>query len=330
MSPTPRHGEPVISVASEPIGQAWSEPEGRLDQSRALPLALLVALAVHLFLVLGVGFERPPAESKEARTRPLEVIVLRQPAPSDERPEEADALAQVDRVGTDSERPPELIEASPVEPLPPQPEPLETPAPPPAEPQFAQVPEERAPQPDDAAMLTATLEPPPEPELPLPAQEPPPAPPAPPVSAADILTSRNLEIAQLTARIGEQTSAYANRARRKAVSASTREYKYASYLEAWRRKVEAIGNLNYPEEAKRRKLYGNLILHVAVRSDGSLERVRVLRSSGVDLLDEAAVRIVELAAPFAPFPPEIRAEADVLDITRTWQFLSSNRLGWEN
>lgn len=321
-----------MSAASEPIAHAWSEPRGTLEQSRALPGALLLAVAIHLLLVLSVGFERPPAESREARTRPLEVIVLRQPAPSDERPEEADAYAQVDRVGAGSERPRELAEASPIEPLPPEPEPLEPPAPPPPEPQSAQVPEERPPQPDDAATLTATVEPlpPPEPELPLPAEEPPPPPPAPPVSAADILASRNLEIAQLTARIGEQTSAYANRARRKAVSASTREYKYASYLEAWRRKVEAIGNLNYPEEAKRRKLYGNLILHVAVRSDGSLERVRVLRSSGVDLLDEAAIRIVELAAPFAPFPPEIRAEADVLDITRTWQFLSTNRLGWEN
>jgi protein TonB len=77
-------------------------------------------------------------------------------------------------------------------------------------------------------------------------------------------------------------------------------------------------------------MYGNLILHVAVRADGNIERVRVLRSSGFDLLDEAAVKIVELAAPYAPFPPDIRAEADVLDITRTWQFLSSNRLGWEN
>ncbi len=76
-------------------------------------------------------------------------------------------------------------------------------------------------------------------------------------------------------------------------------------------------------------MYGNLILHVAVRADGSIEHVRVLRSSGFEVLDEAAVKIVELAAPFAPFPPDIRAETDVLDITRTWQFLSNNRLGWE-
>ena len=320
-----------MSTVSERVVADLDVPGGVLGQSHALPVAVLVAVALHLVVVLGLGFERPPADSPQARTRPLEVIVLRQPAPSDERPKEADAFAQVDRVGAGSERPQELADASPIEPLPPEPLVHDEPEPAPAP---AQVPEERPPQPDDATTLTATVEPLPlplpEPELPLPAEAPPPPPPAPPVSAADILASRNLEIAQLTARIGEQTSAYANRARRKAISASTREYKYASYLEAWRRKVEAIGNLNYPQEAKRRKLYGNLILHVAVRSDGTLERVRVLRSSGVDLLDEAAIRIVELAAPFAPFPPEIRAEADVLDITRTWQFLSTNRLGWGN
>jgi len=150
---------------------------------------------------------------------------------------------------------------------------------------------------------------------------------APLPTAGQILASRGQEIAKLSAKIEEETTAYANRPRRKAISASTQEYKYASYLEAWRRKVESIGNLNYPEEAKRQKLYGNLILRVALRADGSLEEVRVLRSSGSQILDEAAVRIVHLAAPFAPFPPDIRQETDFLDITRTWQFLSNNRFG---
>jgi len=153
---------------------------------------------------------------------------------------------------------------------------------------------------------------------------------APRLTATDILASRGEEIARLTAKIDEETTAYAHRPRRKAVTATTQEYKYASYLETWRRKVEAIGNLNYPEEARRLKLYGSLILRVALRADGSLEEVRVLRSSGSDVLDQAAVRIVHLAAPFAPFPPEIRKETDFLDITRTWQFLTNNRFGQGN
>ena len=90
--------------------------------------------------------------------------------------------------------------------------------------------------------------------------------------------------------------------------------------------MERIGNLNYPDEAKRQRLYGNLILHVAVKKDGSVEQVRVLHSSGHKLLDDAAIRIVRLAAPYSPFPQEIREETDVLDITRTWQFLRSNTL----
>ena len=113
---------------------------------------------------------------------------------------------------------------------------------------------------------------------------------------------------------------------RKHISASTQEYKYAAYLDAWRRKVERIGNLNYPDEAKRRKLYGNLVLSVALRPDGSVEEIRLTRSSGHALLDDAAIRIVRLAAPYAPFPKEIREETDLLEITRTWQFLSDNQL----
>ena len=139
-----------------------------------------------------------------------------------------------------------------------------------------------------------------------------------------------MEVKRLSAELDKKTKRYAKRPRRKAINASTKEYKYANYLDAWRRKVERIGNLNYPDEAKRRKLYGNLILHVAVRANGAVESIRVLNSSGHKLLDDAAVRIVKLAAPFAPFSAEIRGETDILDITRTWRFLSNNRLDWKN
>jgi protein TonB len=147
------------------------------------------------------------------------------------------------------------------------------------------------------------------------------------LNAAQLFASKEREIAHLTAELQRKTSYYAKLPRRKAISASTKEYKYAAYLDAWRRKVERIGNLNYPDEAKRQRLYGNLILHVAVKKDGSVEQVRVLHSSGHKLLDDAAVRIVRLAAPFSPFPQEISDETDILDITRTWQFLRTNQLG---
>ena len=143
---------------------------------------------------------------------------------------------------------------------------------------------------------------------------------------SQLLASTQVEIDRLTAELDRRTLSASQRDRRKAVNASTQEYQYAAYLESWRRKVEKIGNLNYPDEAKRRKLYGNLLMHVAVRADGSVEKISIRRSSGHKLLDDAAVRIVRMAAPFAPFPPEIRQNVDVLDITRTWQFLDGNTL----
>lgn len=105
------------------------------------------------------------------------------------------------------------------------------------------------------------------------------------------------------------------------VSPATPELSY--YFEAWRRKVERVGNLNYPDAARDRSLYGSLRLLVAIAPDGALHEVRVLESSGHRILDDAALRIVRLAAPFAPFPPEMRRNTDVLEIVRTWQFRKS-------
>lgn len=133
---------------------------------------------------------------------------------------------------------------------------------------------------------------------------------------------------QLNAEISRVWQEYQKRPKQKFINARTQEYKYAAYMDAWRAKVESVGNLNYPEEAKRRGLRGDVLLDVAVKQDGSVEGVSILRSSGHKLIDDAAVRIVHLAAPFAAFPPDIRKETDVLHITRTWKFndtLSSER-----
>ncbi len=129
------------------------------------------------------------------------------------------------------------------------------------------------------------------------------------------------DIASLEARIDQDAELRARGPRiRRLTSVSARSTVDAYYLQSWRRKVEAIGNLNYPDEARRNNLYGSLRLLVAITPDGGLKDVRVLDSSGHKVLDDAAVRIVRLAAPFAPFPPEMRADTDVLEIIRTWQF----------
>lgn len=140
-------------------------------------------------------------------------------------------------------------------------------------------------------------------------------------SAAELIRD-SFKIAALSAQIKEKLEERAHRPRRTFISASTRSYKYAAYMEAWRAKVERIGNLNYPDEARKRDLSGSLILDVALNPDGSVRDVTVRRSSGYKVLDDAAIRIVHLAAPFAPFPDDIRKDTDILHITRTWQFLN--------
>ena len=137
------------------------------------------------------------------------------------------------------------------------------------------------------------------------------------------LASRSLAIAALSAEIDRKLRAYAERPRRKWISARTREHRFAAYMDAWRRKVERIGNLNYPDEAARRGLSGNLLLDVALNPDGTVEEITLRRSSGERVLDDAAVRIVKLAAPFSKFSESIAEEVDILHIERTWVFLST-------
>jgi protein TonB len=140
------------------------------------------------------------------------------------------------------------------------------------------------------------------------------------------LVQRSLEIARLEARIDKSLSMYEKMPKRKFIGARTQEYRYAQYVEDWRAKVERIGNLNYPEIARTQKIYGSLTLTVSIRSNGSVEDIEINRSSGQRILDASAVRIVKLSAPFPPFPPDIAKDTDILSITRTWTFTSSDKL----
>ena len=147
-------------------------------------------------------------------------------------------------------------------------------------------------------------------------------------SAVDIM-SRSLQIARLEAQIDRDHNAYQSRPKRKNIGARTEEYRFAQYVESWRLKVERVGNLNYPEEARQKKLYGTLRVTVNIRADGSLEKVEVDRSSGSKILDEAALRIIRMGAPYAEFPEDIRKEFDILGITRTWSFTRADQLASE-
>lgn len=148
------------------------------------------------------------------------------------------------------------------------------------------------------------------------------------VSAVDLMAS-SLEMARLEAQIAKQQEEYQKRPKRKFIGARAQEYRFATYVESWRQKVEKVGNLNYPEAAKDQKIYGQLRLTVSIKADGSIENIEVNQSSGFKILDEAAKRIVELASPYAPFPEDVRKDTDILSITRTWTFTKQDSLATE-
>jgi protein TonB len=132
-------------------------------------------------------------------------------------------------------------------------------------------------------------------------------------------------LASLQAQLDIHRQAYAQRPRKyKITSASTRQSSDAEYLDGWRRKIEAVGNLNYPQQASAEGIYGQLRMLVAIFPDGTVSEVRILSSSGYAVLDDAAIRIVQLAAPFDPFPEVLREDVDILEIIRTWQFHQGN------
>lgn len=327
-------------------------PDSPMNGSLARPLvtpadrlsvAVFFAIVCHALLLLGVAFvpEPPP----KPRYDTMEIILVNEHS---EAPEEAELLAQANLEGGSDN----TEEASPATPVAtPLPEPAARLASPPA-PSAATAARKSLPQ--KAAPAAHSERPAPEPEaVPDDSPEqlvaetrtaeaavtaPAPAPAASreidrgedeaseasrPAPSASELVASSFAIASLNAEIQERLDARAKRPRRKFISANTREYKYAAYMEAWRAKVERVGNINYPDEARRRGLSGSLILEVIIEPDGSVKETIVRRSSGHKVLDDAAVRIVEMAAPFAPFPDHIVTEVDLLHVTRTWQFLDN-------
>ncbi len=144
-------------------------------------------------------------------------------------------------------------------------------------------------------------------------------------NAADLI-ARSVEAARLQAEIDRNLDAYAKRPRRNFVGSRAKEFRFARYVEDWRTKVERIGNMNYPQQARQQKIYGSLQLTVSIKSDGTVESIDVNKPSGQKVLDDAARRIVALAAPYSPFPPDIAKDTDILSITRTWTFTRSDEL----
>jgi len=278
-----------------------------IGESERLSATMVLSLLLHGMLLLGLGFALEDA----APVLPtLDVILTQTYSPLTSK--QADFLAQASNQGGgehDKSARPRDTQAGRV----PQPEDGVAPRP-----LRAQAP---APQPPPQSRVIASTRS--QIRAPLPEATPQVEPDALPQGPEKI--ERDLAMARLAAEIHMRSQRYAKRPKRKFVSASTREYAYAGYLRAWVDRVERVGNLNYPDEARRRRLSGQLVISVAIRRDGSVERADIIESSGIRLLDDAAVRIARLAEPYPPLP-KTGDDVDVLHVTRTWQFLPGGEL----
>ena len=279
-----------------------------------LGLTAFVSVLLHMTVILGVSFAVPNLRSNEPLPT-LDVTLVN--TRSETEPEDADFLAQANQQGGgDTDEAVIARSPLPVNPSPQAAEPV---------PRTRMRTEQQEPQPavdqpmtqDRERARTITERDPNEPRRATRSNS------EPGLEQTDRLAR---ERERLSAEISQFWQEYQKRPRRKFLSARTKEYKYAEYMEAWRARVERVGNLNYPEKARRRNLTGDLVLDVAINPDGSVNNLNMVKSSGNKVLDDAARRIVQLAAPYQAFPPDIKKEVDILHITRTWQFMRGNRL----
>jgi len=273
-------------------------------QSRALYSAIALSVLLHAVL-LAVHFRYPDALRWNSANQALEVVLVN--AKTEQKPAQADALAQanLDRGGNTDE--PRRART---------PLPVTRPNNPGRDLAQAQRRVHRLEEQQRRLLAKATesrLAVAPDTERKAPAEQT-----KPQISGRD-LADLSLAAMQLQAQIDRRVDEYQKRPRKKFIGARATEYRFAQYEEDWRQKIERIGTLNYPSEA-RGKLYGDLRLTVTIRPDGSVQSVDLDRSSGLKVLDAAAFKIVRMASPFAPFPPDIRKDTDLLVITRTWFF----------
>jgi protein TonB len=284
----------------------------RFGLNASMQVAFVASVAFHAFAIVGVGFRVPDPRGFDAPHNVLDVVLVN--AKSATRPEKADALAQANLDGggnTDQKR-----RASNPFPVMDQRE---------SAPELKQAQSRVMQLEREATELMTSLK-----------SKSAVAPPVPAAEKTDKgdktaqdLIEKSLEIQRLEAQIRRDFQSYQERPRKKFVGARASEYRFAMYVDNWRLKIERVGNLNYPDEARRRRLYGSLQLTVGLKADGEVESVEINRSSGHKVLDNAAIRIVRLAAPFDRFPDAIRTDTDILYITRTWTFTRADQLSAE-
>ena len=263
-----------------------------------MAMTVFFAIALHAIIILGITFGRYDEPPPENILPTLDITVSSRSTPP---PDEADYLAQTSQDGggntTEKVKPTQAVpeQAPAVMPQQPVPSPTQVVA-------------------TDTAVTKIHQE---KQETPEPVK--------PDVTATELI-ERSKEIANLSEQLKESMQAYAQRPEHIYVNARTKEYKYANYMSDWVKKIERVGSLNYPDEARRAGLSGKLKMDVTINADGTVRNISIMRSSGHKVLDEAAIRIVNLAAPFPPFPKENIKDSDIIHITRNWGFSTTNRM----
>jgi protein TonB len=269
----------------------------------SMQVAIVASIAVHVVVVLGLGMKLIPAPKWDAPHNMLDVVLVN--SKSAARPDKADALAQANLDGggnTDEKR-----RASTPMPAPDLSRP--------ASQELRAMESRRRELEAEAKQLLTRMQ-----SKVAVAQAQLAAPGAKADAEARDLVERSLEIERLEAAIRQQHQAYQERPKKKFVGARVQESRVAFYVDNWRQKIERIGSLNYPSEARQPRFQGVLRITVGIKANGEVESVEINRSSGHRFLDQAAIRIVNLAAPFDRFPDNLRADTDILYITRTWTF----------
>ncbi|MGH8676268.1 MAG: energy transducer TonB [Burkholderiales bacterium] len=282
-------------------------------QSRLLTACVGISLLLHA-TILTLHFKFPETLRWKASHQPLEVILVN--AKTSEKPVQAEALAQanLDGGGNVDERRRAKAPLAVTEPRASGRDLVETRR------RVEQLEEQQR------QLLAKAQEPgasvPPQTSAPSPAGDP-----TAQISGRE-LADLSFAAMRLQAQIDKRVEEYQKRPRKRFIGARASEYRFALYEEGWRAKIERVGTLNYPAEARGR-IYGSLRLTVTLRPDGTIDNVELDRSSGLKILDEAAFRILQMAAPFAAFPAEISKDTDLLVITRTWFFAQGDKIWTE-
>lgn len=280
------------------------QPEAPSERDMRIALAIMASMAIHGVL-LSFHFTQVNPRHFEDQTQPIDVVLVN--SKTRQTPLKPDVLAQADLAGggnVDEDRRAKSPLPASLEEQAAQTQAME---------QKVKQLEQQAKQLMTQLSSKSTVDDPKQPRLNA------------PVDSAELMQQAS-EAAKLEAQISRQWDEYQLRPRREFVGANAKSYVFARYVEDWVTKVERIGNDNYPEAARRQRIYGSLQMTVSIFANGKVEKIEIDRSSGSKILDQAAIQVVEMSAPFAAFSREMREKADILSISRTWTFTRSDQL----